>query len=592
MAERINSGQIQLRGAGNVPMVQVQGQPVDFVAPRVQAQADSVLAQTLDRITSVLFDKAAQQSQLEGQQYVADNPPTPKQLLDAMGGNTSELGRTGENLSGNSFRIYDRAVAKARSIQLSSAFESEGINELLKVHKQVQLSTMTAEKAREKIKAVTDGLMPKNFAEIDAEAAVKFRATMAMHGNSVLKDAYRIEAERTLEQRQIKANFDFQNKLDLIPIMVASGGFSSYGKELPISELTNVMQKQIFDEAILNGLSVEKTQAQLDKFTSVFKEAKIDAITKEISKPEYINDPIGTLSKIRQGNLGDRNGSINGLFKDMTSTDIAKINLSFWTIAGYQKTLNDNQREEGVRTGVAQFVPLYTQAISMKNRNSEAYKKLTQQISGLAQTYPGSVPNSILQNLLEPQAPVEEKSNPRLLVNIFDQIEANKITSSDQIMRFYTKGINGPDAVSLVKHLHAADRRDDSAKMRVFKDLAGIPTVVGVNVSLQPNAVEFTRLLDIKAKAAQFEADAFRDGKVLSLTELTQKLEADILVTRNSSEIQQAKDLLKRIEASLGDGQITLDNLPTLRRKYEGNRSKTNELDAAEVNLKKINRVR
>ena len=38
MATRIESGQMQLRGAGNVPMVQPQLQQVDYIGPRVAAQ--------------------------------------------------------------------------------------------------------------------------------------------------------------------------------------------------------------------------------------------------------------------------------------------------------------------------------------------------------------------------------------------------------------------------------------------------------------------------------------------------------------------------------------------------------------------------
>ena len=588
MATRINSGQMQLRGAGGVPMVQVQGQPVDFIASRVQAQESNVLSQILDRLTSTLFQKAGEQRQQEALQFTADNPPTQAQIDLAKNGRTETLGRTGENLTSNTLNIFDRALAKARSFQLSSAFESEGINELLKVHQQVKLGTMSAEQARNQIEAVSNGLMPKNFSQIDADAALKFRATMATHGNTLLRDAYRIEAERTLEQRQIKADADLSNLLELLEPVIQQGDFGLGKERVPISQLVDVMRTKITNDAILNGLSPEKAQANLDRFERAYKDAKVGVLTRELMKPEYVNNPLATLSKIRTGELG----TLSKVLQEMTLNDfqsVAKVTANFMVAANNQKTLADVQRDDAKRGALLQFIPLYQQAIAIKDYNNPTRKKLTQQISLIAQSSPESVPLSVLKDLIEPPDPKAAESNAKIEFNVGAQIESGAITRPDQIWAFVGKGLTGKDAVSLAQKLYTTDRRNDSELQRGINQRAGIQTAPGVVVSLEPNAVEWARRAELNAQAERIKADAASQGKILTNTEILEKIDAGIVSARNATGAQQARDRLKAIEAKLGDGPITFQNLPTLRRKYEGNTGKTRDLDAAERYLRQVN---
>jgi len=58
MATRIESGQMQLRSVGGVPMVQAQQQQVDYIGPKVAAQGAGQLAQILDRMSASAFQTA------------------------------------------------------------------------------------------------------------------------------------------------------------------------------------------------------------------------------------------------------------------------------------------------------------------------------------------------------------------------------------------------------------------------------------------------------------------------------------------------------------------------------------------------------
>jgi glucose-6-phosphate 1-dehydrogenase len=86
MATRIESGQMQLRSVGGVPMAQVQQQQVDYIGPRVAAQGASQLAQILDRMSANAFQTAGVMRQQEGLQFVADNKLTSEQVQLAKDG--------------------------------------------------------------------------------------------------------------------------------------------------------------------------------------------------------------------------------------------------------------------------------------------------------------------------------------------------------------------------------------------------------------------------------------------------------------------------------------------------------------------------
>jgi len=582
MATRIESGQMQLRGAGGVPMVQVQGQPVDFVASRVQAQESNVLAQTLDRLTSTLFQKAGEQRQQEGLQYVADNPPTPKQLQAAMNGDTSELGRTGENLTGSTLNIFDKAVAKARSFQLSSAFESEGLNQLLKVHEQVKLGTMTAEDARAQIKAVSDGLLPKNFSEIDAEAALKFRATIATHGNTLLRDAYRIESERMLEKRQIQLGFDLDNKIKLLDPIVTQGSFFDGIQQQPVEKLALVMREAIKNDAILGGLSLEKMESNLVKFDNAFRQAKINAVTRELMKPQYLNDPMGALSAIRSGKLGN----LSLILQDMTANDydaVARATANFMVAANNQKTLSDVQRDDAKRAGEAAAIDLLEQIFPLPD-NSPKKRQLIEQLNNLPA---GSVPIGTIKDLLEPKSAKEAESNQGILFNLIDGIYANRITDSSQIKALVGRGITGKDAVSVLKLLNSDNKSDSSQLERGISQLAGIPVIPNSVVVIDPKGEEFKRRTELQAQALEIQAAAAREGKTLTPRQVLRQLEDNTAKLRSTEAVNDAKKSLAIYEKQEWiNGPITRNTLPALERKAGTDRRKLQDLNRIKQLLK------
>ena len=119
-------------------------QSTDYIGPRVAAQGASQLAQILDRMSANTFQAAAELRQQEGLEFAAQNPLTSEQVRYAkegenpMGWFMGPDGKTGQIPTANSAGYFAKAVAKARSLELSGHFEIEGRNELTKLLAEVE----------------------------------------------------------------------------------------------------------------------------------------------------------------------------------------------------------------------------------------------------------------------------------------------------------------------------------------------------------------------------------------------------------------------------------------------------------------------
>ena len=292
--QRIESGQMQLRSVGGVPMVQAQQQSVDYIAPRVAAQGAGQLAQILDRMSASAFQTAGVMRQQEGLAFAAQNPLTTEQLQLAKDGMPWGFGGRGEGdmstVKTSSLNFFDQAVAKARSLELSGHFEIEGRNELVKLLADVEAGKTTSEQVSAKIKTMSDGYS-KSLARIDPEASIKFQATMATHGNTVLNAAYKAELDRAKSQRIAKFDSDFDSSVRLLEATVSQGSWTdSSGQQRSIDELADVFRRNVLTQSLLLGDKALQTQYST-KFEAALRTAKVNAVTKALISEENITDP-------------------------------------------------------------------------------------------------------------------------------------------------------------------------------------------------------------------------------------------------------------------------------------------------------------
>lgn len=541
----IEGGQIMLRGAqGGVPMVQASPQAVEPIAARAAAQQAGTLAQILDRMSASAFQEAGRLAPIEAMQFAADNPITPEQIEMAKNGLPMDAGWQGT--------IFGQALRKARSFELSSYFEMEGRNELVKMLADVKAGKATGEEISQRIATISNGYS-KALSSADPEAALKFRATMATHGNTVLNAAYEEELKRAKAQRVAKFDMDFDNVSRLLEATASQHPDN-------IDQFADAFRVNITREAMLLGdAGIQKEYST--KFETSLRNAKINALTKHLQGDEYIANPEQTLTRIRNGDVG----KMSPLLQQMIVNDfdaVAKVTANYMVAANQREMLAKTERDRLKREAERNAYNLLEMIFPLP----EGDPMRNQLIGELTKLPEGAVPIGTLKDLLSPS---QGESNARVLFNVTQGIYNNTITQPDQIWQMVGRGLSAKDAVSSLKLLQSEDRRDQSELDRGISKLAGIPVIPGSVVVLDPKGEEFKRRSELQAQALDIQAQAARDGKVMTPRQVLQQLETNLDQRRNTEEAKAAQRLLQDDTSPFvkkAGGKITRDSLAALER--------------------------
>jgi hypothetical protein len=539
-------------------MQQVGVPQVDVtMAARGEAQYAGTLAQVLDRMSEGLFREAAQMRQAEGLEFVANNPITPQQLQAAKEGITWGLGGRGDMASlrrtGN---VFDEAVRKARSLEVASHFEIEGRNELTKLLTDIQAGNATSEQVAQKIATMTNGY-GKSLAQIDPDAAIKFRATMATHGNTVLNAAYEAEVKRVKAQRIAKFDADFDNGVRLLEATVTQ-------QPEMLDQISDVFRRNILTQSVLLGDRALQTEYST-KFDSALRNAKVNAVTRHLTSDEFMANPEATLARIRNGDIG----KLSPVLQQMIATDfdsVAKVTANYMVAVNQRESAAKQERDRIKREGERNAVNLLEQIFPLP----EGDPRRQQLIGELVRLPEGSVPIGTLKDVL---APTEGRSDGMVLFNVTQGIFNNTITQPEQIWQMVNRGLSAKDAVGALKLLNSEDRRDQSELDRGISQLAGIPVIPGSVVVLDPKGEEFKRRSELQAQALDIQAQAAREGKVFTPRQILQQLETNLDKRRNSEAARQARQTLETVWEKKAGGKITRDSLPGLEKSDKLNKN-------------------
>lgn len=545
----LQPGRVENVGIPGAVTPQVNAPQVDYVGLRAGAANAQTVAQTLDRLSGQLFGIAKNAALEAGYQYVADNPVTPEQLEAAKRGNTEPL------RLGGSLNIFDQAVRKARALEVSSNFEAEARNKLSVMLTGVEQGQVTTEQVQNEINAMMNGYS-KSLSGVDPEASLKFRATIATAGNTVLAKAAEAEIKRRKQQQIIKFDQDFDNSIRLLEAAVSQGFWIDprSGQKRSVDEFGDVYRQTISTSALLLGDAGLQKQYS-DKFEAAFKQAKIGATTAFVVGEEFSRDPEAGLAKLRFGDAG----KMTDVFRAMPYEDKAKVLANYMVAMNERSTLQERKRQEDKRAVFGEFLPLYERAVSLPDTSPER-KRLAQQIGVLAQRSPDAVPLSVIKDLNEPN----KEGNALAEFNVLRGIYEGTVNSPDQIAA--NGSLNAKQKLGLLKTLTTEDRRDIRELDTGLAKLAGIPVIPGSPVVIDPKGVEFQRLQRLRADAMQVQAEATAQGKVMTPRQTLLELEKRLEQARGTEQAKAAQRSLETVWEKKAGGKITRDTLPALER--------------------------
>jgi hypothetical protein len=591
MATTLDSGNIQLRQPGSVPMRQIEPRPVQYIAGRAQAESNQVLGQMLDRMSAGILDYAGKMRVEEGLKYAAQNEITQEQLFDSHGGLLDvELGGGISIKKGKVEKSalsmlpskFNEAVKKARSAQLANLFQQEGNAELIKIVSNIEQgdSSASSEKVLEKINTFTKA-SAEVLAQVDPEAAIRFNATMATHGNAVYKSALEAESKFNKRVREQKFITDFNSQIKLMEVNIANNPQildSTYEAGL------KTLQQTVLTE----GIGPELANKYINDFKKEFNNAKINVVTRHLMSDDYMADPMTTLSKIRTGDIGN----LSGVLKNMISNDydsVAKVTANYMLAVNQREELSNRKRDQDKRNGEAAAINLLEKIYPIKDLKNP---KRVAYVNELMALPPGSIPIGTIKDLLEPEK--EGDGNPVAEYNALGMIFDGRITTKEQLDKI--PGLNPRQRLGLLKSLRTENKDGLRALDAGLNKLAGIASEPGAIVVIDQKSEEWKRKQQLKVRVAEIESEAANEGKVLTERQIIDRMEKEILDKRNSTEAKQAKESLDNFTVDRAGkvkpdrdwitGPVNKQTLPALREKAKGDPKKLRQIQEIERLLK------
>jgi hypothetical protein len=386
-----------------------------------------------------------------------------------------------------------------------------------------------------KLLTVTNGYATA-LAEVDGEASIKFRATMATHGNTVLNAAYEAESKRKKAQTIAKFDFDFYNSMQLLEAQISQGFFTdNNGQKRSIDDMAFIVNQNIATNSLLLGdAALQKEYSE--KFRVALRNAKISAVTKFVLTDEYMADADTTLRKIRTGDLGKMSDVLKGLVVNDFDA-VAKITANFITANNERDAIATRKREAVKFAGQNESNELLEQIFPLQKNDP----KRAPLVAKLLALPPGSTPIGTLKDILEPDKPAGD-GNSVAEYNALRMIFDDKITTEEQIDRI--PGINTAQRMRLLKAFRTENKDGLRTLDSGLNKLSGIPEEPGILISLDKNSEELKRKQQLRVRVEEIKLEAFNENKVLTERQILDKLENEILAKRNKAEAKQAQDKL------------------------------------------------
>jgi hypothetical protein len=528
MATRIESGQMQLARPGNVPMVQAQMPTVQPIGFQVAAQEQGRMAQLIQRMSESLFKEAGQMAEQEGFRFAAENPLTDEEIALARDGAITKP--TG--------RIFDDAFRKARSLQLASHFEAEGINTMSRLLPDIEAGRITSEQVILKLREMNSGLTA-SLAKLDPQAAMKFNASMAASGNSIVRKALETEIRQDRERNRIKVDVYFNDVARLLQTTIEQNPEKA-------SQLISAHEQQITVAALaLGDAAMQREYA--GKIRQEVVNAQVGVLSRKLMTSDFAAaNSLAVINGIRNGQfLPDER--FNGVLQEMIARDPK---------AGEDVIKN-------FRAEISARITKLDQDDALDKRNREL------QASDLIARYyrpntPPSEKSAIADQLVNLRVMSDEQTE-RLLnptqppgdmltfTTIQYQIDNGFVRGWNELLPQATRaGMNGDQINRLYQRMREVENPDAAAAQRLINATAGVPDVRSV-FATKDNEAQIAKAEAITARYQQLVTDFRRtnEGQAVPFRDLAQQ-SIDAYNTTERADLQKTQ-ALTRLNAIVAD---------------------------------------
>ena len=504
-----------------------------------QAKYQGTLADKLDRMSAMIYKDAGDLSAKAGLQFAAENPLTKDQLNAMVKGDMSGVAL------GSPMNVFDSALRKVRAFELSAHAEGEATTKLLDVYQKAEMGELDFAGVQNQVKAITDGY-GRSLAEVDPESSFKYRASLATMGNRVIDETAKLESKKRMLANGIKTERMYQDFKRMSEIIYNGESMTDPTTGQPISkdDLVDSLAQNFMNNAIAMVGITGAGQYQQNILKDLT-DSKVNTLSK------YLADGFGSeadaFNRMKSGDMG----RLTDLWQTLGEDAKAKVYQTYFTKISTDNNIKDQQDKANRVDREMQAVALYDQI----SKTSDPVKKkaLLRQMSEL-KVFSFEEINKLSRG--------EGESNQMAMFNAINGIYNGTINNADQIRAL---PINTKDKINLLNKLHSETKAEDRELDSGLRRLAGIPSGL---VALDPKGQEFERLRKYQADAQVLKADALREGKILTNSQVLDQLGKKVEEKRNTEAAKAARTSLKAYEEKAG-GEITSQTLPAFEAKVK-----------------------
>lgn len=428
---RLQSGRVQAQGISSLPQPNMNfGQQRRDVEFQTAAESSSVLGRTLSNLSTQMFGMAQSMAESAGEEFVANNPITEKELEAMKNGNTEAFKR---KFSVNAFTA---SVNKYKSHELSSYFELEVVNDAAKIQQQIETGfesdgktpyVIDVKKISEQLQAKADGF-GNVLAGYSRDAAYKFRATAAVHGNRVLLAATKAASEKRFLQNQVRIEAEIS--LHAASLSSIINGYQGNNPAELFSLITAERERVVNSATVLGGLpaqklALEKTAGiETDVMKATFENYVFSERTGEIG------DTTAFLQRVRDKKLPPK---LQNMWDIMSETQRKDVRAAMETqFASLAKTKEDQKKvqKDAAKVLANEKIMIYLEGSTTLEQKAIALNELYE----ISLNHPDVVSAQTLKidlpKLLEEKAEDSPDGQMKLLQGLRDKT----ITTPEQVL--------------------------------------------------------------------------------------------------------------------------------------------------------------
>lgn len=541
---QVQGGRVTIGGVPNVALPEVRfGQRDVSSAFREQAQYQKAMGDVIGRMSRTVFGAAEQMSQEAGLQFAAANPLTAEQLEAMSKGDMSQVDL------GSPQNVFSSAVRKARAMEVSAHAEAEARQQMVELLQKADMGEIDADQAYDQINAITNGF-GESIAQIDPDAAYKFRATAAGVGNRVLEKVAEIDGQKRMIANTVKVQRMYTNLQQEIALAATT--------KMPIDQETGQeISSAVYIDALKQNflvnaqalIGVNAAAQYVNTIDDDINTSKVNAISQYLmADPTFANDPNAVL-RLTRGDAGSASNAFATLLPEQQNQVIA----AYMTADGQNYTLQRRRAEAESGNSKREFTDLYARW-SFTDDPMASSELFSQMLDHPALT------NSMVDTL---KKDIEE-SSPEGLIFLEGMIRNGEITTEAQLWYQADRyGVGGkPLGKLFTKYRNLYATVDGSYVKRKIKQAANVPEGL---VQIDPKSEYAKKIQQYEDEFIQAQIDASREGRSFSAKETVDRIAANAIAERQNADKQAAKRQLSTYEERIGGRTITMQNLEALR---------------------------